>query len=126
MYTNSATLLTVMTRGRALRTTLPSFQERLPALLSRLLHPREWVERHRAGTSDVRIARTVDRRVLGSMTELANRIWFDAQDAPSWDEWDLDHQEWRLSETLLTITDYRRPREIAMALATGTELRPRW
>lgn len=124
IYTNTASMLTVVTLGRSLGTTIPSFQERLPALLHRLLLPPEWVERHRDGASEVRIARTVDRRVIGSMTNLANAIWFDAEDAVSWDEWDLDRLEWRLSEEIMSTTRYRYPREIAMALATGTELRP--
>jgi hypothetical protein len=124
IYTNTTTFLTVVTLGRALRTTIPSFQERLPALLHRLLLPREWVERHRGGAAEVRIARSVDRRVIGSMTNLANAIWWDADEAVSWDEWDLERLEWRLSEEIMSTTGYHYPRQLAMALATGTELRP--
>jgi hypothetical protein len=117
MYTSSKTLLTVVAPGRALRTTIPIFQQRLPALLSRLQLPAAWVARHAAGASEVCIARTDNRQVLGSMNELAYMMVALAEDASSFGELDLDGLELRLSDTLMGMFGYGRPANITAELA---------
>lgn len=117
MYTSSNTLLTVVTPGRALRTTIPIFQQRLPALLTRLRLPAAWVARHAAGASEVCIARTANRRVLGSMIDLANNLRSDAYAASSFDRVDLSYLEFRLSEPPMGMTGYRTPHQAVLELA---------
>lgn len=103
MYTNAATLLTVVAPGRELHTTLPVFRQRLPALLGRLHLPAPWVERHRAAADEVWTGPTTDRRVLGSMNDFANGIWWQAEAHRSWADVDLDAIELRLAQTPMSM-----------------------
>ena len=117
MYTSSNTLLTVLAPGRALRTTIPIFQQRLPALLARLQLPAAWVARHAGGAGEVCVAPTANRRVLGSMIDLAKNLRYDASAASSFDRMDLDYLEFRLSEPPMGMTGYRTPHQAVMELA---------
>jgi hypothetical protein len=117
MYTNARTLLTVVTIGRAIRTTLPAFRERLPKLLARLACPPEWIREQTAALDPVHFTRTNDRRVLGSMNELAYGIWFDAHRLGTYDRFDPDRFELRLAETPMSFLAYESPALAARALA---------
>ena len=91
--------------GRSLRTTLPVFQRRAPALLLRLGLPGAWVRARADDLADVHIARagaeTLDGRVLGTMTDAAYQIRAEAEAAGSFDRLDLDRVEDRLAEVPL-------------------------
>src|SRR5256885_2856364 len=52
MYTSANTLLTLVAPGRVLRTTVPVFVRRLPALLQRLNLPEPWIASQSAALSD--------------------------------------------------------------------------
>jgi len=120
MYTNARTLLTVVASGRAVRTTLPAFRDRLPKLLARLGVAPEWIREQTAALEPVHFTRTNDRRVLGSMNELAYGIWFEALDVGSYDRLDFDQMELRLAETPLSLLPgYESPDLVTRAVAVG-------
>ena len=109
MYSSASTLLTVLVPGRAVRTTLAGFRERLPRLLARLSAPPEWVLTQMSALDPVCYARTNNRRVLGSMNDLADETRFWAEDAGSFSGFDLDRMELRLAETPLSMLGYSSP-----------------
>jgi hypothetical protein len=109
IYTNSQTLLTVVVPGRALRTTLPAFLERMPALLQRLGLPAGWVEQHRVPTSEVAFATTANRRVLGSMNDLANQTWFETGAFGSWEAINWEQVEKQVATVPLSMLGYASP-----------------
>jgi len=120
MFTHAQTLLTVIAPGRVLRTTVPVFQQRLPELLRRLDVPEEWIAEHAPGEGGPRVARTDDRRVLGSMNDLANGIWCVADEAPSFDRLDLGALEGELATTRLSFLGYASPGVAMQKLASTT------
>jgi hypothetical protein len=118
MYTNARTLLTVLTAGRVIRTTLPAFRERLPRLLARLRLPPDWIDAQAAALDLVYFARTNDRRVLGSMNDFAGTIQYEIQHfGPGW--FNLDRMELRLADDPMTFLDYHDPERVTRALALG-------
>ena len=119
MYTSASTLLTVVAPGRAIRTTLPAFRQRLPALLRRLGLPDGWVDAQARAAEEVFVARTSNRRVLGSMNDLANQIWFVAAEQHSFQALDLESLELELAEVPLSMIRYRHPAAVARELARG-------
>jgi|GEM_PF-1499446 len=118
MFTHAQTLLTVVAPGRVLRTTVPVFQQRLPELLRRLEIAEEWIAEHAPGEGEVRVARTDDRRVLGSMNDLANGIWYAADEAPSFDRLDLGALERELATTRLGFLGMGSPDRAMQKLAS--------
>ncbi|HYH79520.1 MAG TPA: hypothetical protein VEX86_06975 [Longimicrobium sp.] len=117
MFTHAQTLLTVVAPGRVLRTTVPVFRERLPALLRRLEIPEAWIAEHAPLDGEVRVARTDSRRVLGSMNDLASGIWYGADEAPSFDRLDLATLERDLATTPLTFLGHASPDRAMLGLA---------
>jgi hypothetical protein len=105
LFTAADTMLSIVAPGRSLRTTLPVFQRRAPALLLRLGLPGAWVRARADDLADVQVARagaeTLDRRVLGTMTDAAYQIRAEAEAAGSFDRLDLDRVEDRLAEVPL-------------------------
>ncbi len=105
LFTAADTMLSVVAPGRSLRTTLPVFKRRVPILLLRLGLPGAWVQARAGDLTDVHIARagaqTVDRRVLGTMTDAAYQIRAEAEAVGAFDRLDLGRVEDRLAEVPL-------------------------
>lgn len=105
LFTSADTFLSVVAPGRSLRTTLPVFQRRVPLLLLRLGLPKAWIQARAGDLAEVHVARagaqTVDRRVLGTMTDAAYQIRAEAEVAGTFDRLDLDRVEDRLAEVPL-------------------------
>ncbi len=118
MFTHAQTLLTVIAPGRVLRTTVPVFRQRLPGLLRRLEIPGEWIAEHAPDEGEARVARTDDRHVLGSMNDLANGIWYGADEAPSFDRLDLGALERELATTPLSFLGRDSPDRAMLKLAS--------
>jgi hypothetical protein len=110
LYTNPTTLVCVVAPGRALHTTLPTFRNRLPALLRRLELPGEWIDAQLSDLSETIVARTNNRRVLGSMNDLATQIWFEAERYRSFEGIDLDRLEVKLADNPHGMLGTRMPR----------------
>lgn len=119
MYTSSQTLLTVVVPGRALRTTTAAFQERVPALLHRLGLPAAWIAQQRALMQEITVARTNDRRVLGTMTDLAFQIQHAAQEARAVERIEWDALELALARVPLGMHRYECPQGLVQRVATG-------
>lgn len=126
LFTATDALVSVVASGRSLRTTLPVFQRRAPVLLLRLGLPGPWIQARADDLATVHVARvgaeTPDRRVLGSMNDLAFHVDAMAHDAGSFDRLDLDGVEDRLARVLLSALgahrrDYGHPVDTARALA---------
>ncbi len=105
LFTAADTMLSVVASGRSLRTTIPVFRRRAPLLLLRLGLPGAWIQTRADDLADVHIARagaqTLDRRVLGTMTDASYQIWAEAEAAGTFDRLDLDRVEDRLAEVPL-------------------------
>ena len=105
LFTAADTMLSVVAPGRSLRTTLPVFQRRVPALLLRLGLPGAWIQARADALADVYVARaearSVDRMVLGTMTDASYQIRAEAAAAGAFERLDLDRVEDGLAETPL-------------------------
>ena len=105
LFTAADTMLSVVASGRSLRTTLPVFRRRVPVLLLRLRLPGEWIQARADDLADVHVARagaqTLDRTVLGTMTDASYQIWAEAQAAGTFEGLDLDRVEDRLAQVPL-------------------------
>ena len=119
VFVNSGTLLSVVAPGRVLGTTVPVFQQRLPALLHHLDVPQSLVEA--VALSDVCFARTASRSVLGSMNDIALQIWVDAESVRSFDRLKLDWLEMRLAGVIFGALDYRRPADVLRDLVRNSK-----
>jgi hypothetical protein len=98
MFTSASTLLTVVAPGRVLRTTVPVFRARLPALLGRLGFPPGWIARELGALGEVHVTKTLDRHVLGSMNDLSYQIDSDAYHMVRYERIDWDEIEDRLAD----------------------------
>jgi hypothetical protein len=121
IFTSAKTLLTVVAPGRILRTTIPVFQKRLPILLKQLELAENWITLETGARSEVHVARTENRRVLGSMNDLAHAIWFHALETPSFDRFDLDRLELQLAETPFSFLGMSSPERALRARRTDQE-----
>ena len=111
LFTAADTMLSVVASGRSLRTTLPVFRRRVPVLLLRLGLPGGWIQARADDLADVHVARagarTIDRTVLGTMTDASYQVWAEAQAAGiadaafAFEGLDLDRVEDRLAEVPL-------------------------
>lgn len=121
LYTSADTLVSVVAPGRSLRTTLPIFERRMPLLLRRLDLPEPWVQPRADAFGEVHVARagaqTTDRRVLGTMTDLAYQIRAEAEAAGAFERLDLDRVEDRLAEVPLSVLGYGYPARAVAELA---------
>lgn len=123
VFVQGGTLLSVVAPGRVLRTTVPTFRQRLPRLLQRLGLPQDWVDAHTAALPEVCFARTASRSVLGTMNDIAWQIWSDAGSVRSFDQLDLDWLEARLGEVPFGALRYRSPIGALAELVQGTPAR---
>jgi hypothetical protein len=114
MFTHTASLLTVIAPGRVLRTTVPVFHQRLPELLWRVGVSDRWIAIH-APSPELHLAKTADRRVVGSMTEFAYGIWNYAELING--QLNLDHIETRLAGTPMSYLRYGFPGRALLKLA---------
>lgn len=99
LYQEAGTRLTIPTAGRTLGTTLPEFRIRLGRLLASMDVPEDVVTAELARTGNVSFARTADRSVLGTLTSVADSMWYEVERAGRWDRLDLDQLAGRLSST---------------------------
>lgn len=119
-FVHSGTLLSVVAPGRVLGTTVPVFQQRLPDLLRRLGLPQPWIEDHAAALTDVCFARTASRSVLGSMNDIAQQIWAEAEWTRSFERLDLDGLEERLAGVIFGALGYGSPAAVLAELVRAT------
>lgn len=116
LYTHTSTLLTVLVPGRSLGATLPAFRPRAAALLQRLGASSEWIAEHWPSDEPVTFGRTADRRVIGTMSELAFQAQTEAGWVGSFDQLDLTILELQLAETPLSMIKYAHPAGVAQKL----------
>jgi len=94
MYVHEPSLLIVLTGGKSINTTLPSFYNRLPALLKRNHFKQEFIEREmqllREGFV---VSKTNSRSMLGSMNAITENIEGNFRSSPSYDLINLDKIE---------------------------------
>lgn len=122
LFTESQTLLTVLAPGRVLRTTVPLFQERAPALLRRLRIPEPWTSKQQENMQEISFARTASRSILGFMNDIGQHIWFAAEATHSFEELDLDALEVSLAGVLHRVSgDYHRPVDLLGDLIGGDQ-----
>lgn len=109
LYVNSVTFLTVAVPGRTLGTTLPIFRQRLPKLLLRLGAPGKWIAEEFRHLDKVAIAKTNSRVVLGVMNDIAFHARWLAEDAGSWERFDLDDYERKMAGMPMSPLKYHFP-----------------
>lgn len=105
LFTAADTMLSVVAPGRSLRTTVPVFQRRVPLLLLRLRLPGAWIQARVDDLTEVQVARagahSLDRRVLGTMTDATYQIRAESEAVGTFDRLDLDRVEDRLARVPL-------------------------
>lgn len=95
---------------------LPVFQERKANLLERLEFSRPCIDTEARESQEIRLARTVNRSVLGSMNDIADGIWAVVADVRQFEDIDWDEIEMKMSERLHGPLDYERPYRVARRL----------
>ena len=94
MYVHEPSLLLVLTRGKSINTTLPSFYSRLPDLLQRNNFKQEFINREMEWMKEgYVISRTNSRSMLGSMNAITVNIEISCQVSPLYDLINLDKIE---------------------------------
>jgi hypothetical protein len=94
---------------------LPAFRRRAVALLRRLYVPTEAVEREAFHLQKIRLGKTKNRRVLGTMNDAAwnlESMLFDCPRGP----FTLDRAEEALAETPFSVIDMQFPGDVAREL----------
>jgi hypothetical protein len=113
LITNERTLLSVVLRHDA--DVLTEFKQRVIALLRRLEIPNAVVEREALHLQQIRIGKTRDRRVLGSMNDAAVQIEVRLFDNPR-GPLNLEQAEDALAENLYSMLDYTPPTDVVREL----------
>jgi hypothetical protein len=94
MYVHEPSLLLVLTRGKSINTTLPSFFSRLPQLLKRNHFKQEFIEQEMALAQEgYVISKTNNRSMLASMNAITVNIEDSCRMAPLYDLINLDKIE---------------------------------
>ena len=94
MYIHEPSLLLVLTRGKTINTTLPSFYSRLPQLLHRNGFKQEFIEQEMPLVQEgYIISKTNSRRMLGSMDAITENIEYSCRIVPSYELINLDRIE---------------------------------
>ncbi|MEO8416638.1 MAG: hypothetical protein ABI472_23435 [Ginsengibacter sp.] len=94
MYVHQPSLLLVLTRGRSINTTLPSFFSRLPQLLHRNNFKQEFIEQEiQLVEEGYVISRTNNRSMLGSMNAITVNIETSCRMSPLYELINLDDIE---------------------------------
>jgi Domain of unknown function (DUF6933) len=94
MYVHHPSLLLVLTRGKSLKTTLPSFFGRLPQLLQRNSFKKEFIEQEMQLVQEgYIISRTNSRSMLASMNAITVNIEASCRDSPLYELINLDETE---------------------------------
>jgi hypothetical protein len=94
MYIHEPSLLLVLTRGKTITTTLPSFYSRLPQLLKRNDFNEAFIEQEmRLVQEGYVVSKTNSRRMLGSMNAITENIGYSCRMYPSYDLVNLDKIE---------------------------------
>ncbi len=115
LYTHCPSRLSVVVRGRSLKTTIAEFEPRLLLLLLRLGADDYLLRNQQQGMQEVCYAKTDSRSMLGSMNEIGYHIQARASMAGSVDRISFDALEDSLSVYLFTSkeldVDYFKPIE---------------
>jgi hypothetical protein len=104
MYVHEPSLLLVLTRGKTITTTLPSFYGRLPQLLKRNDFKQKFIEQEMPLVQEgYVVSKTNSRRMLGSMNAITENIGYSCRMYPSYDLVNLDkiedsYLDWLTSE----------------------------
>jgi hypothetical protein len=119
LISNERTMLSVVMRHDA--DVLTEFKQRVIGLLRRLEIPKEAVERETFHLQQIRIGKTKNRRVLGSMNDAAlqveARLFREPRES-------LEQAENALAENLYTMLKYEPPTDVARELL-GVPPRPK-
>jgi hypothetical protein len=99
VFAHNPSRLAVVAPARTLRSAVPVFRERLPRLLRRIGVPEGRIREQESAMQEVVFGRTLDRSLLGSMTDMGQLIRALAQRARIPARFDLDEVEDFLAET---------------------------
>lgn len=112
--TNERTLLTVILPLLEGEHPLAMFTMRVYNLLKLLGISTKAAEAELERMDEVQIAKTVDRRVLGTMNEIAQTLQFLAEDTPG--QLNASEGELFIADSIYTFTKYKRPKHLVSAL----------
>ena len=110
---NERTLLGVLLQFRDAESLIPRFREAVLGLLARIGVPTEAIAVERRAMAEIAIGPTANRRVLGCLNEAAFAVSVDFAWAP---EKSLGDHEIFLGQLIYSVTEYRRPCELAREL----------
>lgn len=113
MCVSERSLLPVFVRARGLALMLPDFQQGVLTLLAQLGFPNSVLQVEQEQLSDLAVARTESRSVLGSMNDFAvhGRAYLETTHRP-----DLIEMSLELSEIPCSPLKYNRPKDAAREL----------
>lgn len=110
---NERTLLAVVIQARDAKSFIPRFREAALDLLARIGVPGDAIAAERRSMADIAFGPTANRRVLGCLNQAAFALSVDFEWAP--DKYLGDHEIF-LSQLIYSVTQYRRPCELAREL----------
>ena len=77
MYVHEPSMLTVVCKGKTVKTTWPQFKERLPALLQRYHFSQAFIEAEMTEAGGYVVAKTNSRSMLGRMNQMPYQLEYD-------------------------------------------------
>ena len=94
MYVHEPSLLTVLTKGKTINSTLPQFQERLPRLMQRIHFKPAFIETEMDMVKEgYVISKTNSKSMLASMNVLTFNMEFNCRQFPDYESINLDYIE---------------------------------
>jgi len=94
MYMHEPSLLTVLTKGKTINSTLPEFYNRLPDLLERHLFKPEFIETEMKLVKEgYVISKTNSKSMLGSMNALTENMVYNCYKFPTYESINLNYIE---------------------------------
>ena len=124
MYVHEPSLLTVLTKGKTIKSTLPQFQERLERLMQRIHFKPAFIEAEMEMIKEGHvISKTNSKSMLASMNVLTFNMEFNCRSFPSYESINLDHIEdiytnWltmdKQSKKYRSMMDYWKERNVVL------------
>jgi hypothetical protein len=104
MYVHEPSMLTIVCRGKTIKTTWPQFQQRLPVLLHRYHFAPAFIEAEMQEAVGYVVAKTNSRSMLGRMNQMVYQLEFDCSRFETYEAISPDVLEDRMMDMLYGIS----------------------
>lgn len=93
LYIHEPSLMTIITRGKTIRTTYPEFENRLKLLLQRYRFPERFIEHELTFFNEMVIGKTTNKSMLGYINQIVYLLDYWVYDNRDYESINLDELE---------------------------------